>query len=154
MPVHGFKQVRVAMKRQAREVEAELTLGARRAATVLKDEMQAGADQHIIGQSGATQASLTAYVATDTDDGGDTFGRALDTATALLNQFDGHDGTPYAEPLRHPRRSIQVVGTVPTSYQDDIELTPDKAFLRDAGNAAEPGMLEEWLQPAREFLKR
>lgn len=84
------------------------------------------------GMSGATRASTTAYVVGPGH--GDTakIDQAHETASSLLDGFEGHSGKPFLEEKPGPDGdSLMVVLTVPTDYIGILETARagEKAFI-------------------------
>ncbi len=118
-------------------------------ADLIEVQAEQGARDVIIGMSGATFASIVAYVADRENDGTSEIVSAFNAAAGRLQNFTGHQGQPYLADVPGPRDSeTWIVLTVPTDYIDRILMERDD-FLGDAGYSAAPQAFQALISALR-----
>lgn len=119
------------------------------ASDLIEVQAVAGAHDVIIGMSGATFASIVAYVASQADDGAAEIVAAFNAAAGRLQGFTGHEGQPYLADVPGPAaEQAWIVLTVPTDYIDRI-LMERQDFLGDAGYSAAPQAFQAFVTAVR-----
>lgn len=129
-------------RRLTTQTLAAIRPGLEAGADVIEPAALDGAHDVIIGMSGATFASLIAYVASMEDDGTAEIVKAYNAAAGRLQGFTGHQGKPYLADAPGPRENeAWIVLTVPTDYIDRLVI--ERAdFLSDAGYGQAPSALQ------------
>lgn len=124
---------------------AAIRPGMEAGADLIEVQAQQGAHDVIIGMSGATFASIVAYVADNDNDGTSEIVAAYNAAAGRLQNFTGHQGQPYLADVPGPKANeTWIVLTVPTDYIDRILMERDD-FLGDAGYSAAPAAFQALL---------
>ena len=119
------------------------------AADVIEPQAETGAHDTIAGMSGATFASIIAYVADADDDGTAEIVSAYNAAAGRLQGFAGHDGEPFLSGVPGPGPSqTWIVLTVPTDYIAAI-LMERNDFLGDAAYQASPAAFQAFVARMR-----
>lgn len=129
-------------RRLTNQTLAAIRPGMEAGADLIEVQAEQGARDVIIGMSGATFASIVAYVADRDNDGTFEIVSAYNAAAGRLQNFTGHAGQPSLADVPGPgENETWIVLTVPTDYIDRILLERDD-FLGDAGYSAAPAAFQ------------
>lgn len=136
-------------RRLTRQTLDAIRPGMEAGADLIEVAASTGAHDVIIGMSGATFASIVAYVADSDNDGTAEIASAFNAAAGRLQGFAGHEGQAYLADVRGPgQHETWIVLTVPTDYIDRL-LFERQDFLSDAGYSTAPQAFQAFIAAVR-----